>query len=85
MLEKFDRTRSKFRGFVQQVNLFLRLHPSCYPDDFIQVEIVKFFKVGWIVDIGSEVIMSQAYMSSFHGDLILCMLCDIMSFNLQCL
>jgi hypothetical protein len=33
ILEKFDGTRSKFCGFVQQVNLFLWLHPSCYPDD----------------------------------------------------
>jgi hypothetical protein len=33
MLEKFDGTRSKFCGFVQHVNLFLRLHPSRYHDD----------------------------------------------------
>jgi hypothetical protein len=33
--EKFDGTRSKFRDFVQQVNLFLRLHPSHYPDDSV--------------------------------------------------
>jgi hypothetical protein len=37
MPEKFDRTRSKFRGFVQQVNLFLRLHPSRDPNDSTQV------------------------------------------------
>jgi hypothetical protein len=37
MPEKFDGTRSKFRGFVQQVNLFLQLHPSRYPDDSTQV------------------------------------------------
>jgi hypothetical protein len=36
MPEKFDGTRSKFRGFVQQVNLFLRLHLSRYPDDSTQ-------------------------------------------------
>jgi hypothetical protein len=40
MPEKFDGTRSKFRGFVQQVNLFLRLHPSCYPDDSTQVAFI---------------------------------------------
>jgi hypothetical protein len=40
MLEKFGRTRSKFRGFVQQVNLLLRLHPSYYHDDFIQVPFI---------------------------------------------
>jgi hypothetical protein len=40
MPEKFDGTRSKFCGFVQQVNLFLRLHPSCYPDDSMQVAFI---------------------------------------------
>jgi hypothetical protein len=33
MPEKFDGTRSKFCGFVQQVNLFLWLHSSCHPND----------------------------------------------------
>jgi hypothetical protein len=40
MLEKFDGTRSKFCGFVQQVNLFLRLHPSQYLDDSMQVAFI---------------------------------------------
>jgi hypothetical protein len=40
MPEKFDGTRSKFRGFVQQVNFFLRLHPSRYPDDSTQVAFI---------------------------------------------
>jgi hypothetical protein len=40
MLEKFNGTRSKFCGFVQQVNLFLRLHPSRYPDDSTQVAFI---------------------------------------------
>jgi hypothetical protein len=40
MPEKFNGTRSKFRGFMQQVNLFLRLHPSRYPDDSMQVAFV---------------------------------------------
>jgi hypothetical protein len=30
----------KFRGFVQQVNLFLRLHPSRYPNDSMQVAFI---------------------------------------------
>jgi hypothetical protein len=38
--EKFDGTRSKFRGFVQQVNLFLCLHPSRYLDDSTQVTFI---------------------------------------------
>jgi hypothetical protein len=33
MPEKFDEAQSKFHGFVQQVNLFLELHPSRYLDD----------------------------------------------------
>jgi hypothetical protein len=37
MPKKFDGTRSKFCGFVQQVNLFLRVHPSRYPNDSTQV------------------------------------------------
>ena len=37
MPEKFDGTRSKFRGFLQQVKLYLRLHPFQYPDGFTQV------------------------------------------------
>jgi hypothetical protein len=36
MSEKFDGTRLKFRSFVQQVNFFLRLHPSRYPNDSTQ-------------------------------------------------
>jgi hypothetical protein len=40
MPEKFHGTRSKFRGFVQQVNIFLRLHPSRYPDDAMQVAFI---------------------------------------------
>jgi hypothetical protein len=40
MPEKFDGTPSKFCGFVQQVNLFLWLHPSRYPDDSMQVAFI---------------------------------------------
>jgi hypothetical protein len=40
MPEKFDGTRSKFRGFVQQVSLFLRLHPSRYFEDSTQVAFI---------------------------------------------
>jgi hypothetical protein len=40
ILEKFDGTRSQFLSFVQQVRLFLRLHPSRYPDDSTQVAFI---------------------------------------------
>jgi hypothetical protein len=37
---KFDESRSKFHGFVQQVNFFLGLHSSPYPDDSKQVAFI---------------------------------------------
>ena len=40
MPEKFDGTRSKFRGFVQQAKLFLPIHPSGYLDGITQVGFV---------------------------------------------
>ena len=40
MLDKFDRTRANFRGFVQQVRLYLRLYPTCYSDGFTQVAFI---------------------------------------------
>lgn len=40
MPEKFDGTRPKLRGFVQQVKLFLRLHRCRYPDGTTQVAFV---------------------------------------------
>jgi hypothetical protein len=40
MLEKFDGIQSKFRGFVQQANLFLWLHPSRYPNNSTQVAFI---------------------------------------------
>ena len=46
MLEKFDGTRSKFRGFVMQVQLFLRMYISCYWNDSIQVDFVDAHLLG---------------------------------------
>ena len=40
MPDKFDGTRTNFRGFVQQVRLYLRLYPSRYPDEFTQVAFI---------------------------------------------
>ena len=40
MPDKFDGTRSNFRGFVQQVRLYLRLYPFRYPDGFTQVAFI---------------------------------------------
>ena len=40
MPDKFDGTRTHFRGFVQQVRLYLRLYPSRYPDGFTQVTFI---------------------------------------------
>lgn len=41
MPHKFDRKKTKFRRFVQQIRLFLRLHPSTYPDEFTKVGFVN--------------------------------------------
>ena len=41
--EKFDGTRLQFHGFVQQINFFLRLHPSHYPYDSTQVAFINSF------------------------------------------
>ena len=40
MSDKFDGTRANFRGFVQQVRLYLRLYHSRYPDGFTQVAFI---------------------------------------------
>ena len=38
--EKFDGTRSRFRGFINQIRLIIRLQPQRYADDFRQVGLV---------------------------------------------
>jgi hypothetical protein len=38
--EKFDGTRSHFRGFINQIRLIIRLQPQRYADDFWQVGLV---------------------------------------------
>lgn len=38
--EKFDGTRSKFRGFLNQVRLVLRMHPQRYPSDDAKVGLI---------------------------------------------
>jgi hypothetical protein len=40
LLEKFDGTRPKFRGFVSQVRLIMQLHPRRYFDDTTRVRFV---------------------------------------------
>ena len=37
---KFDGTRSQFRGFLNQVQLVIKLHPSRYPTDVARVGLV---------------------------------------------
>ena len=37
---KFDRTRSQFRGFLNQVRLVIQMHPSRYPTDVSRVGLV---------------------------------------------
>jgi hypothetical protein len=35
--EKFDGTRSKFRGFINQVRLVIKMQPTRYPNEVVQV------------------------------------------------
>jgi hypothetical protein len=44
--EKFDGTRPKFRGFVNQVRLIIQLHPCRYPDDTTHIGIIGTLLVG---------------------------------------
>jgi len=38
--EKFDGSRSKFRGFLNQIRLIIQLHPQRYPNDTTQVGLI---------------------------------------------
>ncbi|KAH7438250.1 hypothetical protein KP509_04G007400 [Ceratopteris richardii] len=40
MPEKFDGDRTKFRGFLQQVKLYIRMQPDRYPDDASKVSFI---------------------------------------------
>jgi hypothetical protein len=55
MLEKFDGTRVKFRGFISQVRLIMQLHPRRYFDDTTRVGFVGTLLTGttaaWFVPI----------------------------------
>jgi len=44
--EKFDGTRPKFRGFVNQGRLIIQLHPCRYPDDTTHIGIIGTLLVG---------------------------------------
>ncbi len=53
--EKFDGTRFKFRGFVNQVRLIMQLHPCRYFDDITRVGFIGTLLTGtsaaWFVPI----------------------------------
>ncbi|KAH7278834.1 hypothetical protein KP509_38G058100 [Ceratopteris richardii] len=42
MPQKFDDDRTKFRGFLQQVKLYIRMQPDRYPDDASKVALSWF-------------------------------------------
>jgi len=46
LLEKFDGTRLKFRGFVSQVRLIMQLHPRRYFDDTTRVRFIRTLLTG---------------------------------------
>jgi hypothetical protein len=47
--EKFDKTRSKFRGFVNQVQLITILQPKRYPTEQSQVGLVGTLLTGQVL------------------------------------
>jgi len=46
LLEKFDGTHLKFRGFVSQVRLIMQLHPRRYFDDTTRVRFIRTLLTG---------------------------------------
>ncbi|CAG8538340.1 22941_t:CDS:2 [Cetraspora pellucida] len=46
LLDKFDKTCSKFRGFLNQIQLIICLQPSQYPNDRTQIELLGSLLVG---------------------------------------
>jgi hypothetical protein len=66
--EKFDGTRSKFRGFVNQVCLIMQLHPCRYFDDTTPVGFVGTLLTGtvttWFVPI---VETSSPFLQDFNA------------------
>ena len=46
MPNKFDGTKVKFSGFIQQVRLYLHLHPFRYSNDFVKVGFVRTLLTG---------------------------------------
>jgi hypothetical protein len=74
LLEKFDGTRLKFRGFFSQVRLIMHLHPCRYFDDTTRVRFLGTLLIGiavaWfapILETSSPLLQDfNAYMAEFE-------------------
>jgi hypothetical protein len=75
LLEKFNGTRFKFRGFVSQVRLIMQLHPRRYFDDTTRVGFIGTLLTGiaaaWfapILETSSPLLQDfNAFMSEFEA------------------
>jgi hypothetical protein len=75
LLDKFDGTRPKFRGFVNQVRLIIQLHPRRYLDDTTHVRFVGTLLIGtaatWfahILETSSPLLQDfNAFMAKFEA------------------
>jgi hypothetical protein len=75
LLEKFNGTRLKFRGFVSQVRLIMQLHPRRYFDDTTRVRFIGTLLIGtaaaWfalILETSSPLLQDfNAFMAEFEA------------------
>lgn len=66
--DKFDGTRSKFRGFVNQVRLLIRMQPLRYPTEETQVGLVGTLLSGTALSWFSPLVEKNSpLLQDFHG------------------
>src|SRR5689334_12619347 len=66
--EKFDGTRAKFRGCINQIRLIIRLHSSRYPNDTAQVGLVGTLLTGTALAWFAPLLESQsALLNNFEA------------------
>ena len=75
LLDKFDGTRSRLRGFINQIRLIIHLQPRCYSDDFRRVRLIGTLLTGqaqaWfvpLVETSSPLLTDfQAFLTEFEA------------------
>ena len=66
--EKFDGTRSKFRGFVNQIRMIIRMQPSRYPIEETQVGLIGTLLSGAALSWFSPLVEKDSpLLEDFHG------------------